>query len=396
MAEISPNAARFRALDGWRGICALVVAHYHFSISDHLHRFDLAIIAGLCVDLFFVLSGFVIGARYADVLTNWRQVAVFAQRRFARLWPLHVTIIAVLLALQFFHIFSVLDLPKFEPVVFNRQFLVAVFANSLLLNAFGGQGEFFLNTASWSISTEFYTYLICAGLCLVAAKWNGPRLRLVFALGLALISGVALAFLSPFGMEDVWRLSILRCLYCFFVGFLAWHIWRQGWFRVGGTYAEISVIVASVVIIRLMLLTPDLRYLAPWMFALLLMIFAHERGRLSALLKTGPMDRLGRWSYSIYLNHMAIALLFYVALFASRSALAFAGLDMAQRPSSYVLINETVGDVISLAYLFVVVGISAVTYKMIELPGQRFFGPRQKSSVERAQEATTQVQVARL
>lgn len=45
----------------------------------------------LAVDLFFVLSGFLIAQNYESRLTNGRQLGAFVIRRFGRLWPLHIT-----------------------------------------------------------------------------------------------------------------------------------------------------------------------------------------------------------------------------------------------------------------------------------------------------------------
>ena len=61
---------RFTALDGWRGICALLVALYHFHATSHVEQLGLVRNAYLFVDFFFVLSGFVITYAYADRLAR--------------------------------------------------------------------------------------------------------------------------------------------------------------------------------------------------------------------------------------------------------------------------------------------------------------------------------------
>src|SRR5436190_23945001 len=52
------------ALDGCRGIAAVMVALHHFSANSSIYRSGLVQNGALCVDFFFVLSGFVIAANY--------------------------------------------------------------------------------------------------------------------------------------------------------------------------------------------------------------------------------------------------------------------------------------------------------------------------------------------
>ena len=86
---------RFRALDGFRGLCALVVCLFHFPVYSHLMApaFFLPN-AQMLLDFFFVMSGFIIAASYGDKLKRWKDVETFAIRRFARLWPLHAAVLA--------------------------------------------------------------------------------------------------------------------------------------------------------------------------------------------------------------------------------------------------------------------------------------------------------------
>ena len=81
---------RFEALDSLRGIAALGVAYGHFwgpQILGKTYHFSFY----LLVDLFFIISGFVLAHRYLD---DWMErrvtLATIASHRFARLWPLHV------------------------------------------------------------------------------------------------------------------------------------------------------------------------------------------------------------------------------------------------------------------------------------------------------------------
>lgn len=79
------NRKRFAALDGLRGIAALAVAQRHTFIF-----FGWVIPQSyLAVDLFFVLSGFVITHAYEEQLQSGLSVASFMRARLRRLYPLY-------------------------------------------------------------------------------------------------------------------------------------------------------------------------------------------------------------------------------------------------------------------------------------------------------------------
>jgi hypothetical protein len=60
----SAKPRRFLALDSMRGLCAIIVAIYHFSSASYIGEVPFIKNGLLFVDFFFVLSGFVIAASY--------------------------------------------------------------------------------------------------------------------------------------------------------------------------------------------------------------------------------------------------------------------------------------------------------------------------------------------
>src|SRR3954471_3680449 len=75
-----------KSLEGGRGIAAVIAALYHLHIGAHGIS---AIRNGyLFVDLFFVLSGFVIFAAYGSRMRNAQDLRSFLIRRIGRLLPL--------------------------------------------------------------------------------------------------------------------------------------------------------------------------------------------------------------------------------------------------------------------------------------------------------------------
>ena len=84
---------KFRVLDSWRGVAALLVAVFHLNIAGTIYSLGFVRDGYLFVDFFFVLSGFVITHGYASRLATPEQLGTFAFRRLGRLWPLHATVL---------------------------------------------------------------------------------------------------------------------------------------------------------------------------------------------------------------------------------------------------------------------------------------------------------------
>src|SRR5258708_32734760 len=129
---------RFQALDGWRGIAALWVALYHSPFYGHLYGVPLVRNAYLFVDLFFVLSGFVISHAYADRLGDGKAVLVFLIRRFGRLWPLHAAVLSAFVGIELLKYFgSRHGLALHHEPFTGSHGVVAIAANLALVHSLG-------------------------------------------------------------------------------------------------------------------------------------------------------------------------------------------------------------------------------------------------------------------
>lgn len=76
---------RFLGLDGLRGVCALSVLVYH--CFDYFRKGTIVQHGFLAVDMFFILSGFVIALTYEDRLESGQRPRDFLFKRARRLFP---------------------------------------------------------------------------------------------------------------------------------------------------------------------------------------------------------------------------------------------------------------------------------------------------------------------
>jgi peptidoglycan/LPS O-acetylase OafA/YrhL len=91
---------RYDTLDGWRGLAALAIAFYHVPIARGLREWGGWKNLEFFVDFFFVLSGFAICHAWGHRIARGADVWRFMVRRFWRVWPLHIIILFVFLALE--------------------------------------------------------------------------------------------------------------------------------------------------------------------------------------------------------------------------------------------------------------------------------------------------------
>ncbi len=91
---------RMRALDGWRGFASVGVCLIHLQLNGYLTSAPSLESWTMAVDFFFVLSGFVMARVYADGLVDDDNVAKFIVRRVGRLWPLHVSMLALFVIVE--------------------------------------------------------------------------------------------------------------------------------------------------------------------------------------------------------------------------------------------------------------------------------------------------------
>jgi peptidoglycan/LPS O-acetylase OafA/YrhL len=362
---------RFEALDSWRGIAACVVAIRHLPATTHLSGVPLLENSYLAVDFFFVLSGFVIAATYeqrlAEGFSPWR----FALLRFGRLYPLHLCVLLACILLHLAHWASGLGtVSAFQPPFWSADTIVA---NLLLVQSLHLFDFPTWNWPSWSISTEFYTYLLFA-----LGVWLMKR-RIVLALVPVVLASLAALWVLVGHISTDLDWGLIRCIFGFSAGVLAWHAHRGARLR-SGTALELMTI-GLIVLFVWHAGTTKLSLAAPAVFALAVLVFAAEAGALSRLLRAPAGLWLGARSYSIYMVHVPVVLL----LIDCAKLLRFRGIDLFLGNKIGRQVWES--DAVCLVYFPLVLGLAALTYRWIEVPGRAWFrrfatpGPREGTRI---------------
>ncbi|MBZ9722854.1 acyltransferase [Mesorhizobium sp. CO1-1-11] len=371
---------RFRVLDSWRGICALLVALFHFPTASTISQSSFIGSSYLFVDFFFVLSGFVIASSYADRLGRTQEVCRFVLVRFGRIYPLHLVMIAAFAAFELLR----LVLPQLHgtgAAPFTGGFdLRSLAANLLLLQGVGFEDRLTWNAPSWSISAEFFAYLLFAGVLFIA----GAR-AWIWLVAAAVTAPLFLLGFSTHHMDVSYDFGFIRCLYGFSLGaLLAWfqhdsiagarQVLAANGPRMSWTVAEIVMVVVIALFVSLAG-DNDAGIAAPLVFALALFLFAHEGGWISALLRTPLMLTLGALSYSIYMVHIFVqARLINVAGLVERKlGLGLVG-DIVLRgePATGFGAGWT-GTVAIVVMLLTTIGVSWITWRFVEMPAMAWF-----------------------
>jgi peptidoglycan/LPS O-acetylase OafA/YrhL len=312
------------SFEGARGVAALLVAVYHFTLFLPFGvDFPTFITHGyLFVDLFFVLSGYVIGSAYENRLDKGNDFLTFAIRRFGRLFPLLIfsTTAFVFIPNAFTLAKHVLVLSGHQGA-FERPDLLAYYlptgpellATLTMTHGLGMFDKAILNYASWSISTEFYTYMVFAGACILL---RGSARLVVFVM-LSAAGLLVTCWASVFVHHCVAQLACLditsdfgiaRCIGSFFLGCLTFHAARH--IRLHETIWQTCALLVVGSLFALLGRAPLLALAFPLAFALLILSLSSDRGFAAQALKSRAAQMLGQRSYSLYLMHPVLLQLF--------------------------------------------------------------------------------------
>lgn len=300
----------FRALTGLRGIAALGVALWHLGFLPMLtQRLDPAVFNGyLFVDLFFVLSGFVLSYVYdsARSLRTRSAYTEFLVSRLSRIYPMHLVGLAFVAGVECMRLFWGWAVFHPDAAAFTGtnqpKYLLT---NLALVHAWGLHHDQTWNGPSWSISAEWACYLLFPWV-LAGRRWSRR---------------VTFAWLAVAGLIVPWWLThrygsmtvstdwgVLRAFCGFSVGCLvqqnrALLLRRMLALARAEFWQAVSVLVFACVMSPHVTDSPIV--LAS---ALVVLAFSMEEGRIARAVAWAPIHHLGVISYSVYMLHVPLFL----------------------------------------------------------------------------------------
>ena len=317
------SAMRISELDGLRGLAILMVitCHYvgnaeHKQLGFWIHHFLSALTAGWSgVDLFFVLSGYLIGGILLDARNSSSYFHAFYMRRVHRILPVYylwITIYAGLIALGLWVIPGRYAVSTWD----FRQVLVQIF---FLQNFQSGvpQFQWIWFVVTWSLAVEEQFYLLAPPLI----RFVSVR-KVVYILS----ATICLAPLLRFMLFRYWlpgTFASLSWMPCRADG-LAWGMllaiaWREEWF---GRFIMDNQQLLKRVVFGLFLgvcglvwwlahppnvvtVTIGYSWLGIFYCVLILLVLSNTGGCVAGVMRWKLLRKLGTISYCVYIIHDA-------------------------------------------------------------------------------------------
>lgn len=318
-------------LTSLRGIAAILVAvlHFHFFLGPIVPYKDAAIIDKfyLMVDLFFILSGFIMCYVYERTFekgfkkSNYKD---FLIARLARIYPLHI----LTLLAEFLIFLSLILIGKFDILSPPNQHLYRLDAIPVQLTFLQTVGIYnfdTFNAPAWSLSAEWWAYVLFPFLFLLFRKIGFKNWFFPFFIAVMgwLIIEFILSGLEPFlnnppnpnkqSLDVNWHYGTLRGIFGFIAGMGVWQLYKNKNF--------LSALGNGWILLTLSLIVFGAMYLGLYdtfivvVFTLIILSSAYGSKNIDAFYKFSIFRKIGEWSFSIYIWHMVfihIIMLYFI------------------------------------------------------------------------------------
>lgn len=351
------------SLESIRGIAALIVVLYHIpSWNGFLHQIPLIRGGGVMVDLFFVLSGYVIFTAYGQKLNDARSFFKFQFLRFGRLYPVHLLFLLVALGIETlkYVLQAYYGIESHSKAPFEQNDLSAFLREIFLIKAFWpNEIAMSFNSPAWSISAEFYTYVLF-GLILLFAR----TYKLIIFVTIALVAIYVLFAYDPEQYN-----FMLRCWAGFFVGCITAQVEKSSQHRLNNHQNLLAWLIPIVFVAIYLIAINHKGYTGialltyPVSGLLILCIVLGGNNLFTKLLTHRLLVWLGTLSYSLYMCHGAVLWGFqqFLRLAFDRPELMIEGISAPQ-------FTSPVAVILVLVFLAITFVIAQFTYHFIEKP----------------------------
>lgn len=302
--------ADLKSLTGLRIVAAAWVLVYHFRnrLGLDLERFGLIAKGYLGVDLFFILSGFILSHVYMRAYAEGRfGYGSFLWARLARLYPVHLLTLAATIVLWALGrwVGASFEVQAFDPA--------AIPQHLMLIHAWWSTPTVQWNFPSWSISAEWFAYLLFPATAVASGALRArPVLAVVLAVALFFVLD---AIVQAFG-GSLTRLTAqggaLRIVPSFAMG-VALH--RLGLTRsIPPALAWPGAALALTWIIMATTLGLGDRWTWPGLAALIFCLAEADKTGRASFLAAPLAVYLGEVSYAVYMTHLPVDIAYFEAL----------------------------------------------------------------------------------
>jgi peptidoglycan/LPS O-acetylase OafA/YrhL len=298
--KITLGRRKIPALTGIRGVAACWVVVYHFCtmaarlpVLLDVQNTPIINRGYLGVDMFFILSGFVLTLTNSSVaqFRNSRSTAKFLIGRVFRVFPLHwCVLLCFLMVVPFMEAgWPAQDL---HPA---KNFVLTV----LLMQSWAHL-PLVWNAPAWSLSDELLAYFafpfLMSGVCRVNHRW----LALALALGAFATLGGLCALTKTVGLDHTEGLGMIRCFLEFPAGML---LCRMIQMKPLTRQEAACCLTGGAALLAIAMFNESLDALALPAFSMLILSCASEGKLPAAIFGNVLVHFLGEISFSIYLIH---------------------------------------------------------------------------------------------
>jgi len=354
---------RFEVLDSFRGIAAICVAIGHMHYAGSIAELDFFRGSWLFVELFFVLSGFVLTHGYAfKENITFKQ---FAISRTFRIFPLHIAMLLVFLALEVGKLIAVQYGLHFNSGVFSGPTAIKeIIPNLFLLQSWTEYTRESFNIPSWSLSIEYYVYML---FFVTLFLRNSARI----ILWLSIVSVVAYLVLHDIAFFTG---SVERGLYSFFIGALTYILYKniKNYTHKVPSFIFTFFELVCVILVAFIVTLDEENYsiIGSLLFSFTILVFSFEKGFFSHFFKHKVLAFLGKLSYSIYMTHMAIWVCTMALFLVLQKITGFNFIPMIENVRFIDLGSVSLNNIAALVNLSLILLVSYFTYEKIEVKGQ--------------------------
>lgn len=358
------------SITGIRAVLMLLVLFFHVYAFIAKSAFTLpAILAQplshfwVAVDMFFVLSGYVIALNYYHSLKN-KQLSYrnYLVSRIARIFPAHIFLmLAFLIFILSFYGLEFFRGGEWEKQFpFNNKYLSWSFIDFLktlfLVQSWGIPTQMGWSFVAWSVSCELFVYLLFPIFIRVSNLFSSSKkLLIISAVIIYLIGLIALLFSTQkYGINPT---GVVRVTFGFYIGIVVYLLTQEHQSNHIQTTYSLLAYIASLLICLLFLFSAYYFLSFIWLipaFAVLLYLLA-SRKLAAPVLSSRLFVYLGKISYSFYLVH-GILLIVWRILFPLNTVI--------NKGKIYVLLYI-------LSYVIACFIVSALTFHCVEEPSRK-------------------------